>query len=534
MGKERLPAPAKRISSSTRGKGRGNTGVAGSGVEGAAVTIPAIQGAAGRGRGRRVVVDVGEESEGQTRDAGAGAGAEADATGWLEPLSISTATTTITNGAATTNTNTATRATSIRIRTRTASVPADTRSVKEEKEGAGQVHLSEGGRGSTFQESWTIERGLQQEDGTAKEQFDTSISAPVNTHLPIQSHTPSQAPTLPHTPLPRQSPDPHPQPQRFVLKFDRRVLEKSQAKQREQRKLIEGLLERQREEALCVSELVRERDLEIMPSLEGALGLRSGRARAGGAIGGGVGVNGNGVSGEKEREREGRARRDRDREGRMVNGAGERDGKLNGTHGVQKVVRNGRRARDNKENQLNGIGNANGNGHGVHEEDVPLPGLNMTISKPLEPSKPLKPKKMELELRIDDKSKDKDKETLERNIDNVIFGEVTFKAWYPSWYPKEIIGEKALAGDKGGIVVNELYVCQRCFGYGKVLVEWVRHCRCCERDVPGQKVYVHGGWREDDSPRPTTGEWSIWEVDGGVETVSYDPIFFWARNFGMF
>ncbi|PVH87794.1 acyl-CoA N-acyltransferase [Cadophora sp. DSE1049] len=125
---------------------------------------------------------------------------------------------------------------------------------------------------------------------------------------------------------------------------------------------------------------------------------------------------------------------------------------------------------------------------------------------------------MELELRIHDNSKDKDKETLERNIDDVIFGEVTFKAWYPSWYPKEIIGEKALAGDKGGIVVNELYVCQRCFGYGKALVEWVRHCRCCEREVPGQKVYVHGGWREDDSPRPTIGEWSIWEVDGGVET----------------
>jgi len=524
MGKERLPAPAQRISLSTRGKGRGNRG--GGGVEEAAVIIPAIQGAAGRGRGR-VVVDVGEESEGQTRDAGTGAGAEAHATGWIEPLSILTATTTITNEAATSTSNTDTRATSIRLRTRTASISADIRSVKDEEEGAGQVHLNEGGRGSTFQESWTIEPDLQEEDRTGGEQFDNSAFETAVAQNSTRPTQPCEAPNLPQTPLPRQSPDPHPQPQRFVLKFDRRVLEKSQAKQREQRKLIEGLLERQREEALCVSELVRERDLEIMPSLEGALGLRSGRARAGGANGFSTGVGG-------EKERDWRTRRDRDREGKMVNGngvgAGERDGKITGTHGVQRVIRNGRRIRDNKENQLNGIGNANDSGHGVHEEDAPLPGLNMTISKPLEPNKPLKPKKMELELRIDDKSKDKDKETLERNIDNVIFGEVTFKAWYPSWYPKEIIGEKALAGDKGGIVVNELYVCQRCFGYGKVLVEWVRHCRCCERDVPGQKVYVHGGWREDDSPRPTTGEWSIWEVDGGVETVSSHTSFFFRNG----
>jgi len=104
---------------------------------------------------------------------------------------------------------------------------------------------------------------------------------------------------------------------------------------------------------------------------------------------------------------------------------------------------------------------------------------------------------------------------LERNIDNVIFGDVTFKAWYPSWYPKEIIGEKALHGEGRGLVVPELYVCKRCFGYGKVLVEWVRHCRCCEKGIPGERIYSHGIGRGGNE-----ATWSIWEVDGSVDTVS--------------
>lgn len=104
---------------------------------------------------------------------------------------------------------------------------------------------------------------------------------------------------------------------------------------------------------------------------------------------------------------------------------------------------------------------------------------------------------------------------LERNIDTVIFGDVSFKAWYPSWYPKEIIGE-VKEGPPGGIVVDELYVCARCFGYSKQLEEWVRHCRCCEKTVPGQMVYTHGA---------EGGRWSVWEVDGEVEGVCILPFF---------
>lgn len=104
---------------------------------------------------------------------------------------------------------------------------------------------------------------------------------------------------------------------------------------------------------------------------------------------------------------------------------------------------------------------------------------------------------------------------LERNIDNVVFGDVMFKSWYPSWYPKEIIGEKALNGDGKGIVVQTLYVCKKCFGYSRVVEEWVGHCRICEKGVPGKRVYVHGAEKDVGE-----GSWSVWEVDGEVDTVS--------------
>lgn len=109
-----------------------------------------------------------------------------------------------------------------------------------------------------------------------------------------------------------------------------------------------------------------------------------------------------------------------------------------------------------------------------------------------------------------DKKADKEK-SLERNIDNVVFGDLMFKCWYPSWYPKEIIGEKALnGGDKGvGITVPTLYVCKRCFAYSNIVEDWVKHCRLCKKSVPGLLVYTHG-----------TSPWSVWEADGNVDTVS--------------
>jgi hypothetical protein len=121
------------------------------------------------------------------------------------------------------------------------------------------------------------------------------------------------------------------------------------------------------------------------------------------------------------------------------------------------------------------------------------------------------------------RTEEKDREkALERNIDNVVFGDRMFRAWYPSWYPKEIIGEKALSDAKAvGIVVQTLYVCKKCFGYGKEVHDWARHCQRCEKELPGTRVYLHGAG-EGKSEKECV--WSVWEVDGGVDTVSPNPL----------
>ncbi|KAL2063996.1 hypothetical protein VTL71DRAFT_4490 [Oculimacula yallundae] len=488
MGKERRPS----VTAGSRGGGRAG----------------AIQ---DQRRGR---VDVGE-GEGEGR----GERRRGMDWGWSAPPLNATTTTTSTT--TTTHTKNGVHTTIDSTTTRVA--PADQHIGGK---GRGEIHLKTQGLDTSTTLEVNESRTIKQEDlghnNAIETRFHTPISATASPRVIIRFNNPSAAtasprPNLnpnpqPHPPQPRLSPEPHPQPKRYRLKFKRHVLEKAQAREEEQRDEIEKLLQRQERDAVCVSTLVRERDLMIMPSLEGPLSLRSGRSRSGR---GGDSSGDSGVALERER-------------GKVVNGHG--SGHVNGLERErERVVRNaGRRARD-KENKLNG--------DNIHVEEIPLPQQQVnTIITIAETVKPSRPKKMELELRIDDNSHgpDKDKETLERNIENVIFGEVTFKAWYPSWYPKEIIGEKALtvgAGDKGGIVVPELYVCKRCFGYGKVLVEWVRHCRCCEREVPGKKVYVHGGWREDDSPRPAVGEWSIWEVDGGVETLFCQNLSLFAKLF---
>jgi len=77
--------------------------------------------------------------------------------------------------------------------------------------------------------------------------------------------------------------------------------------------------------------------------------------------------------------------------------------------------------------------------------------------------------------------------------------------------------------------VSELYVCNRCFGYAKVLVDWVKHCRCCEKEVPGRRIYVHS---EDGAVgEGGDGRWSVWEVDGAVETLFCQNLSLFAKLF---
>ena len=222
--------------------------------------------------------------------------------------------------------------------------------------------------------------------------------------------------------------------------------------------------------AICASRLLREADFERMPSLEAAMALRR--------------------KSEVELELE-------------VNGVKEKAG---GT-GRQRARSEGVQKK----------GKANG---GAESSAITNGFTNGTSS-----SSASSVSKAQSDHR-DEKPLSKHEKPLERNIDHVIFGDVTFKAWYPSWYPKEIIGEKALHGESKGIVVPELYVCKRCFGYGKVLVDWVRHCRCCEKGVPGERVYSHGVGRGGNE---TT--WSVWEVDGSVDTLFCQNLSLFAKLF---
>lgn len=143
---------------------------------------------------------------------------------------------------------------------------------------------------------------------------------------------------------------------------------------------------------------------------------------------------------------------------------------------------------------------------------------------------------------------DEDEKDKERNIDEVVFGDLCFKSWYSSFYTKDLIGNgngenhsqgvsqgsgksgksgkstKSAKSCKGGseresrsakgLQVDRLFVCNWCFGYTVHGGEMARHRECCERrgSVPGNCVYEH----EDG------GEWSVWEVDGEVEGVSFD------------
>jgi hypothetical protein len=271
-------------------------------------------------------------------------------------------------------------------------------------------------------------------------------------------------------------------------------------KGREEANLEDTLL---KEGTICISELLTVEDIRAMPSLEAPLTRK--RRRASSAVETFVQLPD--VKHRERRKKDGGAL-----EEALTNGNGigiassskivafkeERKGRFKGEKG--KMV-NGVNGSSHHNNMLTEIPN------GVDKKKGHKTGEKLK-EKGVEKAKEGKDGKKETE-------KERREKDLERNIDNVIFGDVTFKAWYPSWYPKEIIGEKALSceGKGPGITVKELYVCRRCFGYSKALVDWVRHCRCCEREVPGSKVYTHGAEGEG-------GGWSVWEVDGSVETVS--------------
>ncbi|PQE19331.1 histone acetyltransferase protein [Rutstroemia sp. NJR-2017a BVV2] len=184
--------------------------------------------------------------------------------------------------------------------------------------------------------------------------------------------------------------------------------------------------------------------------------------------------------------------------------------------------------------------------------------------KPLPPSKGSGAKR---EKSVGEDNKEREKER-ERNIKEVVFGDICFKSWYSSWYPREIIGMNHGAGGagelggghvgSGGVTkgnksgngkgngkgsagaaasatqVERLWVCGWCFAYSLSKGEMGVHREVCRRRVegpPGRRIYVHAERSGDgdevgdgdgmDREGEEKGEWSVWEVDGEEEVVSF-------------
>ncbi|KAI1344424.1 acyl-CoA N-acyltransferase [Xylariaceae sp. FL0016] len=175
----------------------------------------------------------------------------------------------------------------------------------------------------------------------------------------------------------------------------------------------------------------------------------------------------------------------------------------------------------------------------------------------------------------------------DRNIDRVVFGNISFRSWYPSYYGKEVLGDvSGNAGSKDNLhhghgskkdretsggkmgkigggkrepqILEQLYVCPVCFKYSKEMGPWWEHVRCCEAVgyVPGTKVYTHPGGkggleqlghrarskgkrRSDeaqsqlgDGEAPNDeGEWSVWEIDGEKEGLFCQNLSLFAKLF---
>ncbi|KAK8043934.1 hypothetical protein PG994_012772 [Apiospora phragmitis] len=158
----------------------------------------------------------------------------------------------------------------------------------------------------------------------------------------------------------------------------------------------------------------------------------------------------------------------------------------------------------------------------------------------------------------------------DRNIDRVVLGDISFRAWYPSYYGKDVLGDasvtsggKANPGGGGAkigggkkdkeVLLDQLFVCPSCFKYSKEEAKWRRHISAClpKAWVPGDKIYIHpeesraphGGTSGADARcnrKPKTaggvghgleGEWSVWEVDGENEPLFCQNLSLFAKLF---
>ncbi|OJJ00008.1 hypothetical protein ASPVEDRAFT_127424 [Aspergillus versicolor CBS 583.65] len=84
-------------------------------------------------------------------------------------------------------------------------------------------------------------------------------------------------------------------------------------------------------------------------------------------------------------------------------------------------------------------------------------------------------------------------QSLTRNVQHVVLGNLRFQTWYQSIYPEGLVSKDT----------DTLYVCRWCFRYACDIGTHASHTKFCPHRTtpPGAKVYDHGGY-------------SVWEVDG--------------------
>lgn len=98
------------------------------------------------------------------------------------------------------------------------------------------------------------------------------------------------------------------------------------------------------------------------------------------------------------------------------------------------------------------------------------------------------------------------KQQADRGVKRVVLGDLSFRTWYRSIYPEELVSKDT----------ELLYVCRWCFRYTCDGGAYASHVKVCDRRItpPGIKVYEHGGY-------------AVWEIDG-----EDDKLF--AQNLSLF
>ncbi|KAI9772090.1 MAG: hypothetical protein M1840_001378 [Geoglossum simile] len=106
------------------------------------------------------------------------------------------------------------------------------------------------------------------------------------------------------------------------------------------------------------------------------------------------------------------------------------------------------------------------------------------------------------------------KNPLDRNIQNVVLGDILFKTWYPSFYPEELM-------NGGRSETERLYVCRWCFKYSKEIMPYMVHVKLC----PMKDLAPVGRLIYDKDP------YSVYEVDGDDQKLFCQNLSLFAKLF---